>query len=145
MAVRARFLLLATGCAACAACSPGNAEDSAPTSPVGHELAAATVQNLPVAKLTAMQTRGHVDLIDVRSAQEFAEGHIAGARNIPLDQFDPAMLDAGSDAPVVIYCRSGRRSDVAARRLAAHTGAPATHLDGGIVAWEAAGQATVTQ
>ena len=60
-------------------------------------------------------------LIDVRSSQEYAQGHIEGAVNIPYDQLD-ALIDAiGSDKqrPVVVYCRSGNRSGKAMADLQA--------------------------
>ena len=82
---------------------------------------------------------GEVQLIDVRTAEEFAQGHIAGAINIPLDRFDPAALPATDGKTRVLYCRSGRRSGIAAERLVAAGAAEARHLDGGILAWEAAG------
>ena len=47
-------------------------------------------------------------IIDVRSAVEYAEGHIPGAVNIALNQIP--LLDAPKDAPIYLYCRSGARS-----------------------------------
>nr|WP_279639205.1 rhodanese-like domain-containing protein [Sphingomicrobium sediminis] len=74
--------------------------------------------------------------IDVRTPEEYAEGHIPGARLMPLAEFDPAALDGEM---VVLYCRSGRRSEEAAVRLAAHRGETVAHMEGGIIAWEEAG------
>lgn len=86
----------------------------------------------------AMDAPG-VRVIDVRTPEEFADGAIAGAVNIPVDRFDPAsFLNEGNPGPVLLYCRSGRRSAIAARQLAQHTGEPALHLAGGILAWQAA-------
>jgi rhodanese-related sulfurtransferase len=81
---------------------------------------------------------GSVRLIDVRRDDEWAEGRIEGAEHIPLDQFDPASLDLSDVREVVLYCRSGRRSGIAAEQLAKHTGKPAKHLEGGILAWQEA-------
>lgn len=78
-------------------------------------------------------------MIDVRTPEEFAEGHLTGAINIPLDQFDPASLPDADGAERVLYCRSGRRSGIAAEKLAKATSSTALHLDGGILAWEADG------
>lgn len=52
-------------------------------------------------------------LIDVRTVEEFAQGHLPGAINIPLDQIDQAEIAAQSR----LYCRSGRRSELAKRKL----------------------------
>lgn len=91
-------------------------------------------------ELAARLAAGKVRLIDVRTSEEVAEGVIPGAEHIPLDRFDPAALDLSDGREVVLYCRSGNRSGVAGEKLAAATGAPAQHLEGGIIAWEAAGQ-----
>jgi len=90
-------------------------------------------------ELAAMLAGGDVTLIDVRTPEEFASGHISGARNVPLDAFSASSLAPGDQGKVVLYCRSGRRSQVAADRLVAEGATPATQLDGGILAWEAAG------
>lgn len=82
---------------------------------------------------------GTVRLIDVRTDEEVASGMIPGAEHIPLDRFDPAKLGPADGRDVVLYCRSGRRSAMAGAKLAAATGEPVEHLEGGILAWEEAG------
>ncbi|MEZ5695519.1 MAG: rhodanese-like domain-containing protein [Sphingomonadaceae bacterium] len=129
-------VLAPLGLTACEASSPAaNAEQAA--TPLE------AVTTIDVADLSAQLAAGNVTLIDVRRPDEFAEGHIAGATNIPLDTFDPAALPREEGKQLILYCRSGNRSGKAAELLAAHDGS-ATHLDGGIVAWESAGKA-VTQ
>ncbi len=91
-------------------------------------------------ELAARIKHGNVRLIDVRTDAEVADGVIPGAEHIPLDRFDPATLDLSDGREVVLYCRSGRRSAIAGEKLATATGEPVTHLDGGMLAWEAAGQ-----
>lgn len=63
--------------------------------------------------------RAGADLVDVRSPAEFADGHLVGAVNVPLDQLGDPPEVFGSDRarPLVVYCRSGARSAMAARRL----------------------------
>lgn len=57
-------------------------------------------------------------LLDVRSPAEFASGHLDGARNIPVDQLAVRATELGDKArPVVVYCRSGARSAMAASTL----------------------------
>ena len=99
----------------------------------------AKVVDLSTAELNALIANGNIRLIDVRRDDEVAEGMIPGAEHIMLDDFDPAQLDLSDGREVVLYCRSGRRSGIAAERLAAHTGEPVKHLDGGIMAWQEAG------
>ncbi len=50
---------------------------------------------------------GEAAIVDVREAHEFAQGHVEGARNLPLSRFDPSALPQG---PVVLMCLSGARS-----------------------------------
>lgn len=50
-------------------------------------------------------------LVDVRSADEYASGHIDGAKNIPVDAIGARAGELGDiEKPVVVYCRSGARS-----------------------------------
>ena len=74
-------------------------------------------------------------LVDVRTPEEFAAGHIAGAVNIPLGQLDDRMDELGPrDAPLVLYCRSGNRSGQAARVLAS-AGFTGVHDLGAMSRW----------
>ena len=56
-------------------------------------------------------------LIDVRSPDEFTEGHIAGALNFPLPDLDRQLGKIKRDQPVMLYCRSGNRSGMALQKL----------------------------
>jgi SulP family sulfate permease len=82
---------------------------------------------------------GHPRLvIDVREPREFKRGHIPKAFLIPL----PLLITDGDkvpDEPLVLVCRTGRRSARAAQLLEKHGHKEVTILDGGMVAWEAAG------
>lgn len=57
--------------------------------------------------------------IDVRSAEEFKEGHLQGALNIPHDKIVERIKSVSPDknAPVNLYCRSGRRAEAALTEL----------------------------
>lgn len=80
-------------------------------------------------------------LLDVRTPEEFASGHIAGALNIPVDDL-PVRLEeiAGyRSAPVIVYCRSGRRSLVASQILVKAGFRDVTNMTGGVLDWSAAG------
>lgn len=54
-------------------------------------------------------------LIDVRTPEEFAAGHLPGSRNIPLDRIAGAEVESGR--PLFVYCRSGARSSQACALL----------------------------
>lgn len=57
-------------------------------------------------------------LVDVRSPEEYNERHIEGAVNIPVDDLPARATELGSkDQPVVLYCRTGRRAERAAKSL----------------------------
>ena len=58
-------------------------------------------------------------VIDVRTPSEFAAGHIAGARNIDVEaaDFGTRIAELDRNAPYLVYCRSGRRSAIAADQM----------------------------
>lgn len=59
-----------------------------------------------------------VKVIDVRTPAEFASGHVPGAINIPYDEIARRHGEIGSPSTaVLLYCRTGRRSEIAARTL----------------------------
>lgn len=80
-------------------------------------------------------------LLDVRTAEEYAEGHLKGAINIDVQEpdFQAEVSDRlEKDKPVYVYCRSGKRSLLAGEMLA-KDGYNVIDLDGGILGWEKAG------
>lgn len=91
------------------------------------------------AELDAMLKGGKALLIDVREADEFATGHIAGAINMPLSDFSPHDIPDPQGRTVVLQCAGGRRSGQALDRCAQAQAAVDTHLAGGIGAWKEAG------
>lgn len=73
-------------------------------------------EQLAAEQATATAERGaQVLYVDVRTPQEFAAGHVAGAVNIPHDQMEArwSELAGNGDSQIVLYCRSGRRSGIA--------------------------------
>lgn len=82
-------------------------------------------------------------VIDVRTAGEYAAGHIPGAHNIPLDHVRtalPTLKAAAARGDLLIVCASGSRSATACQELAA-AGVPAATLTGGTTAWAEQGHA----
>ncbi|MDQ3728115.1 MAG: rhodanese-like domain-containing protein [Actinomycetota bacterium] len=77
---------------------------------------------------------GEVELIDVRRDYEHEAGHIAGSRNIEMNDLTAAAGSIGKDRPVVFYCRGGSRSAMAAEAFA-QAGFEARNMTGGITAW----------
>ena len=99
-------------------------------------------ENTDVAGFEALLNEPNATLLDVRTAEEYAEGHIAGAVNIDQAQSDflaEAKVKLSPDRTIAVYCRSGRRSASAAGRLAAE-GFRCVNLMGGILAWKEAGK-----
>ena len=80
--------------------------------------------------------REEVQLVDVRTAEEFAEGHIPGAVNMDVNgvAFEAQIATLDTERPVALYCRSGRRSKVAAEKVV-KAGFEVVELDGGILSW----------
>lgn len=98
---------------------------------------------LPRASWPATSARPPAGLVvlDIRTPEEFREGHLPGARN--LDFFAPDFRQrlealAREDVPILLYCRSGNRSGQAMRLLRQWGRDDVLHLAGGFRAWRAA-------
>jgi thioredoxin 1 len=85
-----------------------------------------------------------VQLLDVRTPGEYKEGHLKNAANLDVESDDFASRAAKLDKakPVMVYCHSGRRSDIAARKLAEQGFTEIYDLQGGISGWKSAGKPT---
>ena len=85
-------------------------------------------------------------VLDVRTPEEFAAGHLDGAVMIDFQSpsFAADVVGLGEDMPVFVYCRSGNRSAQAVAAMVQLGFTDITELDGGVVAWEAAGLPLVT-
>ncbi|MBW2387045.1 MAG: rhodanese-like domain-containing protein [Deltaproteobacteria bacterium] len=83
-------------------------------------------------------------ILDVRTAAEFASGHVPGAVNIPHDQLAARLSEVESfrSAPVVVYCKSGRRAGMATSVLADAGFSKLHHLTGDMNAWSQQGLPT---
>jgi rhodanese-related sulfurtransferase len=78
-------------------------------------------------------------IVDVRSPEEFAEGHIPGAVNIPLDEVAERVPRLDAPRGVALYCMVGPRARRAEEALHAVGERKLFHLDGGLTAWQSAG------
>jgi rhodanese-related sulfurtransferase len=88
--------------------------------------------------------RADLQIIDVRSRQEWKSGHVARAKHIPLDELPNRLGEINQSKPVGFICQSGARSKRAAK-LATDAGLEAINISGGMSAWQRAGLASSTR
>jgi len=100
------------------------------------------VVDLGPEEVAALLAAGGVRLLDVRQGFEHWMERIPGSELAPLPSFDAEGL-AAEAASVVLCCRTGNRSAVAAMRLSRAAGRPVRHLAGGLLAWKSAGRPTL--
>jgi rhodanese-related sulfurtransferase len=140
--VSAALLLAAS---ACSESRPGEADASAEPGATG-SVATSAAAGSRVATIRGgdlvglLGTDAEPLLLDVRSREEFSEGHIPGAVNIPYDEL-PDRLDelAGHrDEEIVVYCRTGRRAKIAEATLAGAGFANVRDLAGHMTEWKEA-------
>src|SRR3954452_20359456 len=85
-----------------------------------------------------LELQSDATLVDVRRPDERVEGRIPRASHIPLDERQ-ARSGEGPDGPVVFYCRTGDRAEMATAAFRS-AGRDATSLSGGLEAWQASGR-----
>jgi rhodanese-related sulfurtransferase len=90
-------------------------------------------------ELIARLSRGDVVLVDVRPAEEYAAGHIDGARSIPIDELERRLAELPEDREVIAYCRGPfcAYANEAVRALT-RSGRRARRLDEGWPEWRLA-------
>ena len=103
--------------------------------------------NLDPAAFKAKTQEAGVIVLDVRTTQEFNEGHIENAININVesDSFLSQIESLDKSKSYAVYCRSGRRSADAITKMANQNFTSLTNLNGGIIDWTNAGFALVTK
>lgn len=102
-------LALAMGVAALG-CSKTN------DSPAGHTAATEDSERISSDEARALVSEG-ATMLDVRTPEEFAEKHVAGATNVPVDEIESRTSEIPKDKPVITYCRAGGRAHRAAVAL----------------------------
>jgi rhodanese-related sulfurtransferase len=95
-------------------------------------------EDVPPERAAQLVREGSVQLVDVREPYEHEAGHIEGARHVELARLSDEAGSIDRDQPVLFYCRVGSRSAMATQAFRA-AGFDAYNLDGGLVAWAAAG------
>ncbi|MBV8156804.1 MAG: rhodanese-like domain-containing protein [Dyella sp.] len=104
----------------------------------GATVALATEAPLAATQLMERQQAGQAPLLlDVRHADEYRDGHIAGALNIPVEQLGSraGALGVPRDREIVVYCVSGRRATRAQETLQSLGYSHVRLLDGSLNAW----------
>jgi rhodanese-related sulfurtransferase len=95
--------------------------------------------SVSVSEAVQLINREKAVLIDVSEPAEFAAGHVAGARNVPLGSLETAKnLPSNKELPLLLVCASGARSSRAAATLRKLGFANAQVLSGGLAAWREA-------
>ena len=80
-----------------------------------------------------------IQIIDVRTPQEFAEGHIKNAKNIDFmasSSFTTNINTLDKEKPILVYCRSGKRSNESVKTLLKVGFTKIYDLEGGILNWK---------
>jgi phage shock protein E len=149
---RTRALVVAmTVALLAAACSSGTSD--APESADGPEESTEVVQDgvrlVSAADGAAIQTNPPDGLVvlDVRTSEEFTEGHLEGAMMIDFyaDDFADQVAQLDPDTPYILYCRSGNRSGQTAAIMNQLGFTDVAEVDGGILAWSDAGLDIVSE
>jgi rhodanese-related sulfurtransferase len=103
-------------------------------------LAEEAVPTISPAELHAQQQKGTAPLVlDVRTPEEFAEGHVPGAVNIPHTDLGARLSEVQSENGVALYCMVGPRARMGEKTLQDAGFEKVFHLDGGLAAWQQAG------
>jgi hydroxyacylglutathione hydrolase len=98
----------------------------------------APTESLPLSDVARLATQlAEVTLLDVRGATEYAELHISGALNIPVGHLPRRFAELPREKPLVVYCASGYRSQIAASWLRAQGYAQVTNLPSSKAVWSA--------
>lgn len=89
-------------------------------------------------EMTNLINREDAVVLDIRKSNEFSEGHIINAMNIPHDEFESSAkkLEKHKKSPVVLYCQSGNESSRITRALKQSGFENVSFLKGGLLAWQ---------
>jgi rhodanese-related sulfurtransferase len=99
----------------------------------------ASSSGLSPQQLASALAAGGCQLIDVREPVEHAEAHVSGARLIPLGRIEARCSEIDRQRPVIVMCQAGKRGQAAAEKLLKLGFNDVRNLEGGMLAWKAAG------
>ncbi len=123
----------------------GCAQSQSPAPAPTGQAPATQQQKAPMVNLTAadllaqVKAGGKPFIVDVRTPEEFAAGHIDGAKNIDLQTIEKGIKAVPKEQEIVLICRSGNRSAQAYEILAQLGYTKLKNVTGGMQAWEQAG------
>lgn len=155
--VKTHAALAATLTAALALAACVGSDDAAPAAEAveapaeageeaGADAAGVRVVSAADAAATIDEAPADLVVLDVRTPEEFAEGHIEGATMLDFyrDDFGEQLAQLDPDVPYVVYCRSGNRSSQTREMMVELGFSDVEDVDGGILAWAGAGLPIVT-
>ena len=95
------------------------------------------IKQVTPAGLTQLINRENALVIDLSAPADFEKGHVPGAKNVAMAQFDPENkeLTKVKDMPVALYCRTGATAEEAAKRLVKAGFQRVFILGGGVASW----------
>ena len=108
-------------------------------SPIQAQSQPAATQQVPL--IEPAQVRGlvaigaKITIVDVRTPEEYSQGHIEGALLMPLDNLASTYSSLPKKGKLIVYCRSGHRSAQAVQLLLSHGYNNAVSMNGGYLAW----------
>jgi rhodanese-related sulfurtransferase len=98
-----------------------------------------TVTQLDAPRLNELAGRNGLQVVDVRSPEEWSKGHLPGAIHIPLARLPDRIGELDASAPIVLHCKGGGRSSIATSFLQSRGLTRVSNLAGGFDAWVAQG------
>jgi phage shock protein E len=141
---RSRPFLALAALGTLVACGSSEARDPSPVAEIATEEVAGTVYiDISPEETARAIASGNYLVVNVHIPYE---GEIEGTDlNLAYDEIEQhlASLEGAKDGGLLLYCKSGRMSRIAADALAAHGFRDMLHLDGGMIAWEADGKPLV--
>lgn len=96
------------------------------------------VKQLKISDAVLMINRENATIIDVRPTEKYAQGHILGAQNVPMDMLEQFAQSARS-GPIIVVCQVGRSSQIAIAALDKLGVKNLYNLEGGVTAWASEG------
>lgn len=103
-----------------------------------------SVEEIDVAGAADAQLSGNVQIVDCRTEREWKSGHIKGARLIPLGSLGDHLHELDPERSIIVVCRSGHRSSMAAKKLTGAGFSNVKSMRGGISAWTRSGKPLIS-